>query len=79
MSAAARALPRRRGRPRRVEGEVASERIWGWVTPTERAALLWVATENGLEISQIIRDAVNEYVADYSDKRVFSVTVNSHA
>lgn len=62
---------RKRGRPRRDAAECASERIWAWVTPAEREALLLVAEENHLAIGEVIREAVNEYVADYSDRRVF--------
>lgn len=36
-----------------------------------------VADENGLRIGEVIREAVNAFVADYSDRRPFSVTVKS--
>lgn len=63
---------RKRGRPRRVEGERASERIWALLTPNERASLVAAAKENGITISQLIRDAVNDYVADYGERPVFA-------
>jgi len=65
---------RRRGRPTRVAGERATARIWAFLTSTERQALDAVAHDNGLTVAQVIRDAVNEYVADYSDRRVFGIS-----
>lgn len=63
---------RRRGRPSRVEGERATERVSALLTPQERAALREIAKTNGLTVGQILRDAVNEYVADYGERHVFS-------
>jgi hypothetical protein len=36
-----------------------------------------VSVETGAPIAVIIRDAVNEYVSDFSEQKVFSVTSNS--
>lgn len=69
--------PARRGRPSRVEGEESSRRIWMFLTERERTALLRVALENRQTIAQVLRDAVNEFVADYGERRVFSCTGNS--
>jgi hypothetical protein len=74
------AVKRGRGRPRRVASEIASERIWAWLTKSERVALSQVADETGMDIAVVIREAVNDYVSDYSERRhVFSVTGNSTA
>jgi hypothetical protein len=62
---------RRRGRRSRIEGELSTERIWAWLTVAERAALEEVATENNLPIASVIREAVNEFVADYSERKIF--------
>jgi hypothetical protein len=68
----------RRGRPSRVEGEVATARIWAWLTPQERTRLLRVALENRLTIAQVVREAVNDFVAEYSENGgVFSDTGKS--
>lgn len=67
----------RRGRPPRVAGEVACRRIWAFLTPSERAALDRVARENGQAVAEVIREAVNEYVSDLGERRVFSSTHNS--
>lgn len=68
---------RHRGRPPRIAGEPASERIWGWLTPTERTALQRLSDKTGEPIAVIIREAVNTYVADSGDGEVFSVTGKS--
>lgn len=68
---------RRRGRPPRIAGETASERVWAWLTPSERRSLERCALETHTELSVIIREAINEYVADFSEQKVFSVTGNS--
>jgi TRAP-type C4-dicarboxylate transport system substrate-binding protein len=67
---------RKPGRPTRVEGEAASERIWSFLTPTERAELQRVADDTGQRVAELVRDAINEYVADFSERRVCT-TVNS--
>jgi hypothetical protein len=65
------------GRPRRVEEEVATERIWAFLTPSERRALGRLADAEGLTVAVLVREAVNAYVADFSDERVFSCTGKS--
>lgn len=67
----------RRGRPPRIEGERATERIWAWVTPSERRALEAFAAESGQEVAVIFREAVNDFVADSCERKVFSITANS--
>lgn len=42
------------------------------VTERQRAELRQVEAELGLDCSGIIREAVNEFVADYSERKVFS-------
>ena len=58
--------------PKPERGETATDRIVVRVTPPERADLDAVARENHSTRAAVIRDAVNEYVADYRDRRVFS-------
>jgi hypothetical protein len=50
----------------------ASERIYVNVTPAQRLELRRVAGDNGTAVAGIIRDAVNEYVADYGDRKPFT-------
>jgi hypothetical protein len=49
----------------------ASERIWVRVTPAQRLELRRVASDNGTGVSGVIREAVNEYCGDYTDRRPF--------
>ena len=62
---------RPRGRPPRVAGEAASVRIWAWLTRSERDALQRVANETGEPLAVILRDAVNEYVSEFCERRIF--------
>lgn len=57
-------------RPIRFD-EAATAAIRIRVTPQQRAALLQVARENNARVADVIRDAVDDYVADYSDANVF--------
>jgi hypothetical protein len=52
----------------------ASTRIVVKVTPAQRLELRRVASDNGTGVSGIIREAVNEYVSDYGERRPFGVT-----
>ena len=61
----------RRGRRPRAHVR-ATERVEFVVTPDERADLLLVAKAEGRPLASVIRDAVNEFVADYREKTVFS-------
>lgn len=67
----------RRGRRPRVDGEVASERIWAWLTPSERSALERVSEDTDTPIAVIIREAVNVFVAEFGERQVFSDTGKS--
>jgi hypothetical protein len=58
------------GRPRLFD-EPASASISVKVTPAQRLELRRVASDNGTGMAGIIREAVNEYVADYGDRRPF--------
>jgi hypothetical protein len=62
---------RRRGRPLRVAGAQSRARFCGFCTVEEREALDEVAREMGLPIAVVIREAVNEFVADYRERLVF--------
>jgi hypothetical protein len=53
---------RRRGRPTRVPGEPASERIWGYVTKREHEAIEAACAALGIDIGVLVRDAVNDYI-----------------
>jgi hypothetical protein len=60
----------RRGRPTRA-GTRSTERIEIVVTCEERKALEQVAKDQCQPLATVVRDAVNTYVADYGEKRVF--------
>jgi predicted DNA-binding protein len=62
---------RKRGHPARG-GERSTERVEFVMTTAERAELDRVASESGQKLAAVIREAVNEYVADYRDARVFA-------
>jgi len=59
----------RRGRPR--SPEPASSRIDVRMTAAQRLALREVASENGMRLSAMVREAVDTWVGDYRDRRVF--------
>lgn len=71
------AKPPRRRRPALHEGTPASESVRIRVTAAQRLDLKRVAEENGTGISGIIREAVDEYVADYRERRVFLIQSSS--
>ena len=52
-------------------GEAATEMIRVRVTRSQRRDLEQVARENRADLSGVIRDAVNTYVADYRERPVF--------
>jgi hypothetical protein len=58
----------RRGRPKLHE-EPATSAIHVRVTPAQRLELRRVAEENSASVSGIIRESVNEFVADYRERR----------
>jgi hypothetical protein len=60
----------RRGRPARA-GERSVCRVEFFVTRDEKAALTKMARIEGRKMAEIIRDATNEYVADFGERRVF--------
>jgi hypothetical protein len=67
-SAAAR---RRGGRPHRARDGASRLDLKIRLSAEERAALRWAADELGMPMSAVVRDAVNEFVADFSERRVF--------
>ena len=67
MTASMFILGRRRGRPPRA-GVRSTERISFALTAEERAALKVVADENQLKVAEVVREAVNSFVSDYSDR-----------
>ncbi len=58
---------KRRGRVPRA-GVRAAERVSVVMTTEELDGLRIVAAENGVKMSEVIREAVNSYVGDYSDR-----------
>lgn len=50
----------------------ASERIYVNVTPAQRLELRRIATDNRTGMAGIIREAVNEYVGDYGERKPFT-------
>lgn len=60
---------RRRGRPPRIEERPSDCRREFRLTAEEDVALEQVARENGVTVTHVIREAVNEYVADYSEEK----------
>lgn len=63
----------RRGR-RPIADEAASANIHLRVTPAQRLDLRRVAEDNHTHLAGVLREAINEYVADYRDRRVFRRT-----
>jgi hypothetical protein len=64
-------LGNRGGRPPRA-GQRSTRRIEFVVTPDEYADLEKVAADHQQPIAAIIRQAVNEFVADYRETKVFA-------
>jgi len=59
------------GRPT-LYGARARKRIEIVVTDEQRRDLDRVASESGKNLATVIREAVNEYVSDFSERQVFS-------
>lgn len=64
---------RRRGRPPRA-GESSKRRFEFVTTDDEATGIKHVAAAEGRTVSEIIRDAVNEYVGDFSERKIFPKT-----
>lgn len=62
---------RRRGRPPRA-GVRATKQIGIRITDEERRALDEVALLERKPITEIIRDSINEYVADFQERVIFT-------
>jgi hypothetical protein len=58
------------GRPA-IYGTRATKRIEFVVTAEQRRELERVSRETGKPLSTVIREAVNEFVSDYSERKVF--------
>lgn len=63
-------LGRSRGQPARA-GVRSTKRVEFVTTETEWSHLKQMAATEGKPIATVIRDAVNTYVADYGERRVF--------
>jgi hypothetical protein len=61
------------GRPRLADVP-ASASIRVRCTPAQRLELRRVAEENGTRMSTVVREAVDEWVGDYRERRVFRRT-----
>ena len=64
---------KRQGRPR-LGDRPASSWIHLRVTPAQRLELRRVADENHQRVSSVVREAVDEFVSDYRERRVFCIT-----
>lgn len=62
------------GRLTRIPGERSTRPVQIRMTPTEYRDLEQIARDNLKTPAEVIRDAVNEYVTDYRDRRLFSQT-----
>ena len=62
--------PKRIGRPP-IYDVPTTARLYVRVTSAQRLALERVAEQNRTDLSGVIREAVNEYVTDYGERRVF--------
>lgn len=49
----------------------ATRRLWIRLTPTQHQALQEMARANQTTMTEAVRQAVNEYVADYGERAVF--------
>lgn len=63
--------PRRRGRPPRA-GVTSTTQVNFRLTPEERAALGDVAKAEHRPLVAVIRDAIDAYVGDFSERVVFT-------
>jgi hypothetical protein len=61
-------MNKRTGRKPLADGP-STTRIAVRVTPAQRLELRRVASENGVGMSGIIREAVGEFVSDYAERR----------
>jgi hypothetical protein len=59
-----------RGRKRRQD-EPSTQKVGTYLTVAERADLQQVAKENRQSVAAVLREAVNEYVADYRERGIF--------
>jgi uncharacterized protein (DUF1778 family) len=59
--------------------EAASERLVIRVTKSQKQDLRTVAEENETDLTSFVRDAVNEAVADYRERRVFVVHAKTNS
>ena len=66
-------MTKRTGR-RRLAEEPATVTLQVRVTPGQRLDIRRVAQDNGTNVSGVLREAVNEYVSDYRETRVFRTT-----
>ncbi len=73
MDHATERAPAKRGRPPLPAHQRLDERIEVRLTDAERRDLARVAREKRTSIADVLREAVNEYVADYGERPIFSV------
>jgi hypothetical protein len=64
------------GRPRLF---AAWHRLWLRVETSEHADLKAIAALEGKTVTDVVRDAVNEYVGDFREQRVFATRSRSQA
>ncbi len=63
--------PKRPGGRPLINDVPATARIELRVTPAQRLDIKRVAQENGTGMSGVMREAINEYVADYRERQLF--------
>lgn len=61
---------RGRGRPRRCT-DTSARNLTIRMTGQERADMETVARDSAMSLSEVVREAVNEFVADYRERAVF--------
>jgi hypothetical protein len=62
---------RHRGRKPRIANTPSVERVEIRITAAERIDLEQVAAANHTTMTDVLREAVNEYVSDFRDRRLF--------
>jgi hypothetical protein len=63
-------MTKRLGRPPLYD-QAATTRIWVRVTPAQRLELRRMASDNQTGVAGLLREAINEVVADSHDRRPF--------
>lgn len=65
------APPRRRPGRRPIADEAATANVNLRVTPAQWLELRRVAEENHTDVAGVVREAIDDYVSDYREQRIF--------